>query len=268
MVVANSYPGNSYHFNHYSTIAWCWLKSSWMRADGSMWPTDVNTENFFFMFDTQQSSIFVLEISKKIKILIMFTVIQGAIQRATSKIGDVELRRKVVNCLTDVMHNRANMSVAHQTHFQVFPLCIIQMLIKCRLIFQLVISNCVNFINIFNWICFLAVVFIIYWKLLHILKLFKLFYLFYARIFRHCAETIQRKFFVHLFKLTNNLFLLSPRLCRDEARQLLIHLLGEEKCDKRLKPHLKSDTTFEQLKRIVDSFKNVRFLIFKFYYAA
>ena len=80
----------------------------------------------------------------------MFTVIQGAIQRATSKIGDVELRRKVVNCLTDVMHNRANMSVAHQTHFQVFPLCIMQMLIKYRLIFQLFISNCVNFINIFN----------------------------------------------------------------------------------------------------------------------
>lgn len=49
----------------------------------------------------------------------IISVIQGAIQRATSRISDVEYRRKIVNCLTDVMSNRLTMTAAHQLHFKV-----------------------------------------------------------------------------------------------------------------------------------------------------
>ena len=52
---------------------------------------------------------------------------------------------------------------------------------------------------------------------------------------------------------------LSPRICRIKARELLVDLLGEEKVDERLQQHLTNGATFEKLKKLVDSFKNVSF---------
>ena len=66
-------------------------------------------------------------------------------------------------------------------------------------------------------------------------------------------------------KITLRIFLsLSPRICRIKARELLVDLLGEEKVDERLQQHLTNGATFEKLKKLVDSFKNVSFCIYIF----